>query len=66
MKKLQIPSGNTATSQFVVAVRDNIEAITGRKGGKIVDAEEAASSPTQDEFNALVAKVNELLARLQD
>lgn len=66
MRKLQLPSGSVATPQLMDAIKDNIEVITGKKGGRIATVAQAASTPTQAEFNALVTAFNALLARLQD
>lgn len=64
MKKPSIPlityDNAHALRGFYAAVRENIQIITGRRGGKIAAL---PASPTNEE---LAAKVNELLGRLQD
>lgn len=78
MKKPNIPSTNgQATPGLVRAVKDNLEIITGRRGNGInlpdVQTLTFSAAPTQAEYQALNAYVNEwgkvlvaLKARLDD
>ena len=58
-KKLQIPQGTTATPEWVRAVRDIIEILTGKRNNKIkvptIQALTFSSPPTQAELNAFFA-----------
>ena len=68
-KKLQIPAGTTATPEFVRATRDNIDVITGRKGGKTelpaLQNLTFSATPTQAQCQALNSYVNSLIEALQ-
>ena len=64
MKKKNIPdTGGKATPEFVAAVKDNIEAMSGRRGNKIalpgIQALSFSATPTKAECEALNAYVNE-------
>lgn len=78
MKKPNIPATNgQATPEYVRAVKDSIEIITGRRGNRIdlpdVQTLTFSAAPTQAEYQALNAYVNEwgksmvaLMARLDE
>jgi hypothetical protein len=58
-KKLQIPQCTVATTEFVLAVRDILEIITGKRNNKIklptLQTLTFSSPPTQAELNAFFA-----------
>jgi hypothetical protein len=64
MKKKNVPdTSGKPTPEFVRAVKDNIDAMTGRRGNKInlpeIQTVPFSSPPTQAECQALNAYVNE-------
>jgi len=64
MKKPNIPeTGGRPTSEFVRAVKDNIEVITGRRRNRLdlpdIQTITFSAAPTQAECQALNAYVNE-------
>lgn len=54
-----IPQGNNPRQGFDNALKENLEVIMGQRGDTIAPLDAAASSAT------IVAKVNEIIARLQ-
>ena len=63
MKKSNVPATNGATPEFLHAVKDNLDIMTGRRGNKIdlpdIRALAFSSPPTQAECQAFNAYVNE-------
>ena len=63
MKKLSLPQPDSSSPEsvqrFLQAIKNNVEVITGRRA-KIVALAETASQVE------IIAKINELLNRLQD
>lgn len=60
MKKLSIPRAKGQPDQrWLDAVRDNLEVITGRRG-------KIEPLPPDATLEQVVAKINEILQRLQD
>jgi hypothetical protein len=55
----QVPRGQQPREGFDQAVKENLEIITGRRGGSIQPL------PADADLAAVAAKLNELLARLQ-
>jgi hypothetical protein len=55
----QVPRGNQPREAFDLAVKENIELITGRRGGGIQPLATDAS------LADVIAKINELVARIQ-
>lgn len=62
MKKMQVPATDSPTPEFMRAVRDNLEIITGRRRNQIdvPDLQNLtfSSTPTQAQCQALNAYVN--------
>lgn len=58
MKKRRLPPIK-ATDSFLDAVKENLEIITGQRGGKV---EELPATATLDD---VISKLNEIIARLQ-
>lgn len=63
MKKTSVPdvpfTPDSPRRMFDQAVRENINVITGKQGGKIAPLSETATTAQ------IIAKINELLTRLQ-
>jgi len=59
MKKRTIPDAYSAQIPFNVAVKENLEQIMGQRGGKVKPL------PTTATLDDVIAKVNELVERLQ-
>ncbi len=55
----QVPRGNQPREGFDLAVKENIEIITARRGGSVQPL--AADASLAD----VIAKINELLTRIQ-
>lgn len=55
----QVPQGNQPRTAFDQAIKESLEIVTGRRAGRI---EPLPAGATTDE---IVAKVNEIIARLQ-
>lgn len=57
MKKPGLP--DTRSQEFLNAVKENIEIVTGRRGGKVAQLSKTATTAQ------IIEKLNELIARLQ-
>jgi hypothetical protein len=55
----QVPQGNQPRAAFDQAIKESLEIVTGRRAGRI---EPLPAGATTDE---IVAKLNEVIARLQ-
>lgn len=55
----QVPQGNQPRTAFDQAIKESLEIVTGRRAGRIEPLPAGAS--TDD----VIAKVNEIIARLQ-
>jgi hypothetical protein len=77
VKKEQVPAGNLPTPEWVRAVRDNVEIITGKRDNKLkvptLQVLTFSSTPTQAQmqslnayFNAWATQVEALVERLDD
>lgn len=51
---------------FNSALKQCVEVIMGRRGGKITPAREIDAAPTQSDFNELVRKLNSFIEQVQD
>lgn len=55
----QVPRGEQPRAGFDQSLKENLEIITGRRGGSVQPL------PADASLAAVVAKVNEIIARLQ-
>lgn len=63
MRKPAIPQSNSTPELVLRALKENVEIITGRRGGKVA----AIDTTNLTSIELLLAeKINELLDRLQD
>jgi hypothetical protein len=55
----QVPPGDTTRAKFDEAIKENLEVLTGQRSKRITPLADTASTAE------IIAKVNELIARLQ-